>query len=215
MTSRLEQARAQMRDAGIEIESAPDPERLRGGPSRVGAPAAPAVERVAAGWDESALVEEQEAEIRLPVIPGARVVYLGPSKKMSKPLVGAVNVEPPDPETGHVEKSCTLDGQINIYDFTVLDARNRPIPTRLAPMNLPARMAHLRGKPTCVVEHPEHLRWFFRYRNANKEKEFEIVIADPVLKARWIDYVAQAERKLGRQLALQTTLMNEGVMARA
>jgi hypothetical protein len=162
------------------------------------------------------LVEESKSRIRLPLIEGAVVVYKGSRKNQNIAYVGRVYVN--EVETGdknakgepvmYVTKECTDEGT-HSYSFMTHDLRGRLIQERMTPVageqkklvgsgvtlsgsKLPP---DLRGRPYAGCEHPEHLRMFMRTRNANKEREFDILIPARV-RPTFDQYVARKENAL-------------------
>lgn len=162
------------------------------------------------------LVEEQKSRIRLPLIEGAVVVYRGARKSASMAYVGRVYVN--EVETGdkdekgqpimYVTKECTDEGTHG-YDFAPHDTRGRLVTMWLTPGAGEKRVVpgtktilsgsklppDLRGRPFKTCEHPEHLRLFMRMRNANKEREFDLLIPSNV-RATFDQYVSRKENAL-------------------
>jgi hypothetical protein len=168
------------------------------------------------GLEVLELVEEQQTRIRLPLIEGAAVVYRGSMKNMSLAYVGRVYVQAT--ETGdkdaegkpilYVTKECSDEGTEG-YDFATHDSRGRIITIWMTPSAGEKRVVpgtktvltgnqlppELRGRPFKTCEHPEHLRMFMRRRNANKEREFDILIP-PRVRPVFDQYVARKESAL-------------------
>lgn len=145
------------------------------------------------------LVEQNVREIGAPIFPGAFVVYLGPRTNLSCSMVGRVMTEEirddDDPEkVVETRKGFKPRAGIQAYNFAARDERGRPIKTRLVPATVPAKFAHLRGKPKCVCEAGPHL-YQFMYSTVDKRGRlepterhqpsdvFEVMVPTPFLPA--------------------------------
>jgi hypothetical protein len=165
------------------------------------------------------IVEDQELSHGLPLIKGARVVYIGAKKNMSLPMKGRILDEPIYSET-EVEadadgnavldengrekplqvdtlKTCIPDG-FQSYDFSTVDSKGRPIKQHRLPADAPTEIA---GRRYSVVEHPDHLMAFQRRTDANGTREFRVLV--PKSKRQvYQDYVSQMDHAAGRNTLL-------------
>lgn len=147
------------------------------------------------------IAEPKSMRVRLPLIEGAFVVYMGAARNKSIALVGRVYVT--ETETGeqnedgsprvYVEKTVSPDG-IQAYDFATHDLAGRIIRSRQVPKRRPYD-DRLWGKPFSHCEHAEHLRVFLRSRNPAREREFELLIP-PKMRQTFYDYVRVVEERL-------------------
>lgn len=190
----------------VAAELMPGRQSLRGhAPTRPSAnpPPPPRADDLPGGGESygDMMIREQESELQLPLILNARVVYIGASRKKCIPLKGRVLVETwqeaPDVEP-EVNKTPTEEEGITGYDFTTHDIRGRVILTNLIG---PTEHPRIRNRMSSLVEHPEHLRQFLRMRDANGEREFEVLVPKRV-RAQFLDYVAEKERMIGKRHAL-------------
>lgn len=220
---------------GVEVDRGVDPEevaRLTGRPSgpakpdrqaaRVAAPViatAPSPPEPADLGDDLVPVRDAETELMLPRIKGARVIYIGGSKRKSIPLKGGMvleqwEIEPEERDaTGKVikpakmerEETPDMENGIYSYDFTTHDSRGKLILDgyRLIQPGDPSlkRDPRLRYKGMARVEHPEHLRIFHRMRDSNGDSEFLVEVPRRE-QARFNRWVEERERRLGREQAL-------------
>jgi hypothetical protein len=147
------------------------------------------------------IAEPKSMRVRLPLIEGAFVVYMGAARNKSVALVGRVYVN--ETETGemnedgsprmYVEKTVSPEG-IQAYDFATHDTAGRLIRSRMVPKRKPYD-DRLWGKPFSYCEHAEHLRMFLRMRNQAREREFELLIP-PKMRQAFYDYVRVTEERL-------------------
>lgn len=144
---------------------------------------------------ESQVVQEQILNPESPFIEGAFVIYLGASRTKRVIWKGSVTlerIEIGDGQEDEVMRGLSDEGN-TVYDFNTHDSRKRMIRTRMVPDTAAARY---RGKMWLPCEHPEHLRRFFRVRNAAREREFEVMVPDH-MKPIWNEYVRRTEHGLG------------------
>lgn len=183
------------------------------------------------------IVRDADTDISLPLVEGARVVFMGNSRRFSQPLRGAMTVE--DIEMAPAEYDAagvmTKKGEmfhsripqevgtgasITSYDFASHDSRGKLILSRLMPsvQEVPdgqggtVRMgvpAELRGKPFNLVEHPEHLRIFHRMRDVGGAKMFTVLVPHR-FRGVFLNYMSDVERKIGRERAEEEYTMNPG-----
>lgn len=160
------------------------------------------------------IVEDRDVEIGMPLIPRARVVYVGSHPKKNEPIRGQMVTESwesepaveADPARGikarpavmEYSKTPTTESGITSYNFAIRDERGRILTQRLMPRDANQKVA---GKPWGVCEHPEHLRYFLRKRDRAGVREYEVLI--PMAKrAAFDNYVSDKERAIGRHHAL-------------
>jgi len=123
--------------------------------------------------EEYRQLEPQAERHELPLFPGTRVVYLGGNRKKSVAIPGSVAIERAQDDDGKWQDTrAAIEAGITSYDFATHDTRGRLIHGRLMPDQAPPSV---RGRPFHVVEHPLHLSWFLRAKNANKETEFRVL----------------------------------------
>ena len=159
------------------------------------------------------IAEPKSMRVRLPLIEGAFVVYMGAAHSKSIALVGRVYVT--ETETGeanedgtprvYVEKTVSPEG-IQSYDFATHDTMGRVIRSRAVPKRKPYD-DRLWGKMFCHCEHAEHLRVFLRMRNAAREREFELLIP-PKMRQTFYDYVRVTEERLKSSTAETDEVIN-------
>lgn len=102
-----------------------------------------------------------------------KVVYLGSNPKMALSLKGRLVVERVG-EGADAETLRTPTGSgREFYDFSSADTRGRTIESRLMPATHPE--AIVRGKPYCVVAHPDHLFEMSQMRDGNDQLVFQLV----------------------------------------
>lgn len=165
------------------------------------------------------IVEDQELSHGLPLIRGARVVYIGPKRNMSLPMKGRLLDEPVYSET-EIEvdadgnpvldengrekplqvdtlKTAIMEG-FQSYDFSTHDSKGRPIKQHRLPADAPTEIA---GRRYSIVEHPEHLMTFQRRVDLNGTREFRVLV--PKNKRQvYQDYVSQMDHQAGRNTLL-------------
>lgn len=169
--------------------------------------------------DDLLPVRDAETELMLPFIKGARVIYIGASKRKSIPIKGSMvleqwEIEPAltnasgaiiKPAVVEREETPNLESGICSYDFSTHDSRGKLIVTgyRLIQPGDPSarRDQRLRYKAVNKVEHPEHLRVFHRMRDANGDPEFLVEVPRRE-QARFQRWVQEREGRLGREAAL-------------
>ena len=169
------------------------------------------------------IVEDQVLAEGLPLIKGARVVYIGAKRNMSLPMKGRLLDEPVYSETD-IEMTTDQDGndvpvldengkekplQIDTlktaitegfqsYDFATHDSKGRPIKQHRLPMDAPAEIA---GRRYSIVEHPDHLMTFQRRVDANGTREFRVLVPKKYRQV-YQDYVSQIDHQQGRNVLL-------------
>lgn len=100
----------------------------------------------------------------------AKVVYLGSRKNRQQPMKGRVSQEKFD--DGEVTEDIADTG-LTPYDFSTHDLRGRLMTGKLMPMD--HKVHKVRGRPFCIVKHPDHLWSFHRMRDGDGNPEFEII----------------------------------------
>jgi hypothetical protein len=127
------------------------------------------VEEVMDQKDDERTVGAGLIEGRLGVV-NARVVYLGSRRNRQQPLKGTISVSRFD-DGGAVEE--IADSGFTPYDFSSHDLRGRLMEKKLIPMDHPNHK--VRGRPFCIVKHPDHLWAFHKSKDAEGNHEFEIL----------------------------------------
>lgn len=158
---------------------------------------APVLARAAAPEEmEFVEVEQQVVNPTLPLIPDARVVYLGAARNKNVPMVGRLfydDEEQPDGTVKIVNKQPNEEGGISGYDFTTHDIKGRPIVSKQLKGKVPPDLV---GKIFCVCEHPEHLRRFMRMKDGNGVREFRVLVP-PQYRASFEHYVRAKDQAVG------------------
>lgn len=173
------------------------------------------------------IVRDSETEISLPLIQGAMVVYTGSGRRFSMPMCGAIHQEYFEDAPAVTDAEGTIitpargttaktpmgpEVSISTYDFSTHDNRGRLIQIHMLGRFMDVdssegtrRLAvpqELQNKPWSLVEHPEHLRQFHRTRErGTRNKIFELLIPSRRDKARFVQYMAEKERQIGRERA--------------
>ena len=217
-------------DPTLAAMQAQVPEGARRGP-RPAATAAPMV----AEDDDYVSIRDEETAVRLPHIPGGRVIYLGPSKRKSISMSGIIQIERWETQAAKIQPAVInqatgavispeqilepakfderrypdSEGGNCCYDFSTHDARGRIINVRIigASDKTAINDPRLRGKTWSRCEHPEHLRRFHRARDANRDPEFLIQVPRRYQEQfeRW---VRDREAGIGRQASLQESTID-------
>ena len=165
---------------------------------------------------ENDLVDRATLSTTLPLIKGARVVYLGGNPHYSITVMGRLMVDTvldEESEGGEVVqlKTCVEEGSTP-YDFSDLDSKKRRIKLNRFPSTAPAAVAN---KRFLWCEHPEHLRKFHRGEVVGRESPAEKarmfrVLVPPEVRPIWIEYVQRVERWSRRKSAQVQETRTEG-----
>ena len=105
-----------------------------------------------------------------PQVVTAKVVYLGSRRNRQVSLKGQVGQEKFD--DGEVTEHIKDTGRTP-YDFSTHDLRGRLMTAKLMSGTHPE--THVRNKPFCIVKHPGHLWELHKMRDAENNKEFEVI----------------------------------------